>query len=126
MPIDAPFFPGEAFHQAMELGCSCRSVSGLDTISLQPRAGGEFNVEPKMIGFLDGDNCGQWLPGLYHQDLVPIAYDALKGKRLSLGKLAKGVAHLFVAPSCLNEEGLMAFTNLNTLELAAEAGFELL
>lgn len=110
LPIDCPFFPAQAFLQAVD------------------------RAEPgdRALGFLQQQSGKeQWLPGLYHRALIPKVEKALKAEQLSLKRLVDSVSHRFLPWCAAHEDGggpiceERAFSNLNTPEQAALLGFNL-
>lgn len=108
LPVDCPFFPAQAFFQALD-----QAESGDRVLGFLQQQGGEK----------------QWLPGLYHRALISQVEKALKTEQLSLKRLVESVPHRFLPWSAdLREMGVpvcqeRAFANLNTPEQAALVGF---
>ncbi len=101
LPIDCPFFPPEAYHQALR----------------------DCQEQTQMIGFRESlSQREQWLPGLYRKDLAERVERALSDEELSLGKFCRSVPHEFVDTEL---RGLPpeAFVNLNTPDEATEWSF---
>ena len=101
LPIDCPRFPVASFHHAWS----------------------KREPEADSIGFAASvADRPQWLPGLFHQSLIPTVEQALVEGRRALGALIKQSRHQYVSwesPMSFEE----AFINLNTPEEAAKWGY---
>lgn len=100
LPVDCPYFPPEAFAAAL-----------LDAGSA------------RVVGWLDHGRRAQWLPGLYHKDLIGSLETSLAHNRLSLGRWVTAQDHLFLPWILPEVPAHDAFLNLNTPEQALAAGF---
>ena len=101
LPVDCPNFPPEAFLEAP------------DRASGQPA-----------IGFLL-QGTRQWLPGLYHVDLLSSLEDFLASGSRAMGRYVERVEHVFLPWTHQTISAERAFTNLNTPEQAAAEGFRI-
>ena len=102
LPIDCPCFPVDSFQDAWS--------------KREPLA--EF------VGFTEvGAERQQWLPGLFHQSLIPAVECALQQERRALGALVKQSRQQYVTWESSQMSFEEAFTNLNTPEEAARYGY---
>ena len=101
IPIDNPYFPCDAFAETLQ-----RVGSGR-----------------KAIGWIDHEERFQWLPGLYHRELIPSLEESLSLEELSFGRWVKAQQRAFVPWQHGQVSVRQAFSNLNTPEQARLAGF---
>jgi molybdopterin-guanine dinucleotide biosynthesis protein A len=103
MPVDCPHFPGSGFFELLRLG----------------------GPEIRAAGFLDGGGRPQWLPGLYHRDLQGSLQASLDAGQFCFRDWLQTVPHAFFPCRGGEDSMLTIFTNLNTAEQAATAGYAL-
>lgn len=102
LPIDQPFFDPRNFLPALEQSAATDEV----------------------LGFLDSTGREQWVPGLFHRRLKPAVQVSLEADQRSLGQFVRGVPHRFLPVVHGLDGSPDGFTNLNTPEQAAAAGFQ--
>lgn len=107
MPLDNPYFPPDAFRLAL-----ARALDRNPARSL-----------PHAIGFIDGQGHRQWLPGLYHRDLRGSLDEALGSGERRFGGWVSTANPVYLAWEHPEVDSARAFTNLNTPEAAAAAGY---
>jgi molybdopterin-guanine dinucleotide biosynthesis protein A len=103
LAVDTPFFPPEAFGQALE-----RAPGGCQA-----------------LGFVGPEGRPQWLPGLYRPALHSSVEEALGWGERSLGRWMQAREHAFLPWIDSQVPASRAFANLNTPEAARQAGFQL-
>lgn len=101
IPVDNPYFPCEVFAETIE----------------------HVGVQPRAVGWIDHEDRFQWLPGLYHRDLISPLEKSLSRGELRFGRWIKAQGGTFLPWQHGEVLASRAFSNLNTPEQARFAGF---
>lgn len=100
LPIDSPYFPPQAFDDALALV-------------------GQHRV----LGWIDAEGKQQWLPGLYHRGLMSSLERSLEREALSLGRWVADQNPAYLPWTRSEMPAPRAFININTPAQAAASGF---